>query len=181
MKKWKIISEEDISPSKWFPLFKQSVEIHNGKIIDDFYVSKLGDVSMVIAITKEKKLLLVKQYKHGYGDFTLEFPAGRIQTASTPLDGAKAELKEETGFTAKTYIELGYVVPLPTKDPSRIYGFIATDLTDTNEKQLDVTEMTEVVYLSVEEIDYKINNGEIIGSDTISFYYKAKLKFPELF
>jgi len=78
IKKWELISEVDVSPSKWFPLFKDTVKLPDGKIVDDYYVSKLGDVAMILAITKTKELLFVRQYKHGVQEIILELPAGRI-------------------------------------------------------------------------------------------------------
>ncbi len=181
LQKWKLLKEEDVSPSKWFPLFKHTAELPNGKIVDDYYVAKLGDLSTIIAITESQKILFVKQYKHGVLDLMIELPAGRIRPGLTPLEAAKKEFKEETGFLADKFIEIGYVIPIPSKDPSKVFGFIATGLKDKSETEFDENEDIEILQLSVNEIDEMIKNGEITGSDAIALYYKAKLMFPQLF
>src|SRR3989344_1888754 len=103
LKKWKLISEKDVSPSKWFPLFRDKVELPNGHVVDDYYLSKLGDVGMVIAVTKDKEVLFVNQYKHAAGEIIYELPAGRLDN-NTPLEGAKNELEEETGYVGNEFL-----------------------------------------------------------------------------
>jgi ADP-ribose pyrophosphatase len=181
LKKWQLISEEDISPSPYFPLYKHQVKLPNGKTIPDFYISKLGDVATILAITTDYKILLVRQYKHGLGDITIELPAGRIPQGENPLVTAKRELLEETGFMAKKYLELGGVCPIPSKDGSIAYGFIALNLTNTHKQHLDITEDIEVLQLSNTEIDEFIKEGKIIGSDAIATITLARIKHPELF
>ncbi|MFH1509498.1 MAG: hypothetical protein ABIE68_05005 [bacterium] len=60
MKKWKVIKEEDVSPSKWFPVIRHEVELLEGTIIDDYFFSPLGNVVMVLPITTNNEIVLVK-------------------------------------------------------------------------------------------------------------------------
>ena len=83
MKKWKLIEETDVSPSKWFPIKKHKVELPNGTIIDDYFITTLGNVGMILPITKDNKIVLVKQYKHGVKDVLIELPAGFQQKGKT--------------------------------------------------------------------------------------------------
>jgi ADP-ribose pyrophosphatase len=181
IKKWELLAEEDISPSRFFPLFKHKVKLSNEKVIDDFYLSRLGDVSMVIPITKDKKIVFVRQYKHGAGDILIELPAGRINKNETSKENAMRELIEETGYTPSKIIEVGSkVIPSPTKDTTKVFGFIALDLVK-GEQNLDENEDIEVLEIPIDEIDDYISSGKIIASDTIATLYFAKLKFPEYF
>ena len=79
MLKWEILEEVDISPSPHFPLYKHKVKLPNGRLVNDYYLSKMGDVVMILAITKKKEIVFVRQYKHGAGDVIIELPAGRIK------------------------------------------------------------------------------------------------------
>jgi ADP-ribose pyrophosphatase len=79
IKKWLLLDEEDVSPSPWFPVKKHTVQLANGNIVDDYYFSPLGDVVMVLAITTQNEVVLVKQYKHALGEITLELPGGMQQ------------------------------------------------------------------------------------------------------
>src|SRR4030067_3853160 len=95
IRKWKIIKERDISPSPWFPLFKHKVRLPNGKIINDYYLSKLGDVVMIVPFTKNNEIIFARQYKHGAGEVIIELPAGRIKDGNKPEKEARIELEEE--------------------------------------------------------------------------------------
>src|SRR5690242_19769211 len=97
--KWKLLKTEDVSPSKWFPIENRTYELPNGKIVDDFTVTTLGDVAMIVPITKDGKVVLARQYKPGVDTLTLEFPAGRIEKHHTNiLETAQHELEEEVGI-----------------------------------------------------------------------------------
>ena len=65
LKKWQLLSKRDVSPNSWFPVESRTYRLPNGQIIEDFTVSTIPNVSMVIAITKEQKVVLVHQYKPG--------------------------------------------------------------------------------------------------------------------
>ena len=99
MKKWKLLSTKDISPHKWFPLEMRTYQLPSGKIVDDFSVTTLADVAMIVPVTKEGKVVLVKQFKPGIGDLFIQFPAGRIELEHADLlETAVHELEEETGI-----------------------------------------------------------------------------------
>ena len=65
IQKWKLLSAKDVSPSTWFPIEARTYQLPNGKIIEDFTVTTLADVAMIIPMTTEGKLVLVNQYKPG--------------------------------------------------------------------------------------------------------------------
>jgi 8-oxo-dGTP pyrophosphatase MutT (NUDIX family) len=176
LKKWEIISEEDISPDKWFPLFKHKVRLPNGNIIDDYFISKLGDVAMIIPVTPEQELIFVKQYKHGIREITLEFPAGIVEEGQTPLQAAYSELEQETGIVATNMTLIGELKTLPSKNFANLYGFLAIDVTITKPQNLDVSEEIQVIKLTKEQVDEKILNGEINCSDTIALYALFRLR-----
>ncbi len=180
-KKWELLKEVDISPSPWFPLYKHTVKLPNGKIIDDYYLSKLGDVSMVIAITKNREVVFVKQYKHGAGEAIIELPAGRIRKSNTPQKEAVLELEEETGYRAKNIKYIGYVFVEPSKDTLKTHAFLVKDLEIKHSQKLEETEDIEVILIPINEIDKRIKSGEIAASDTIAVIRLTQLKYPDLF
>lgn len=180
LKKWELLEEQDVSPSRWFPLFKQKVKLPSGKVIDDYYVSRLGDVAMILAITDNQEIVFVRQYKQGAREFILELPAGRLD-GKTPEEGARAELEEETGIKAENLIALGWVHHSATKDSVKVFGFLVTNAIFNSRQKLDETEDIEVVLVPVKDVEEKIKNNELNTSDTNAFLYMAKLKYPELF
>ncbi|MCW3072667.1 MAG: hydrolase [Bacteroidetes bacterium] len=176
IKKWELLSEEEISPSKWFPLFRHTVKLPGGHIMDDYFISKLGDVSMVVPVTENDEFIFVRQYKHGIREITLEFPAGIVEEGQTPLCAAYAELEQETGAAADNIVLLGELKTLPSKNFSTLYGYVAKRAKIIKPQKPDVSEEIEVVMLTAKEVEEKIISGEINCSDTIALYTLYKLK-----
>ena len=86
MEKWKIIEETDISPSKWFPIKKHKVKLPNGKIIDDYYITDLNNVGMVLPITTKNEVVLVKLQNPEENGHPFRFKADRYSGAKrTPI------------------------------------------------------------------------------------------------
>ncbi len=183
MQKWKVLKEEDVSPSKWFPIKKHSVELGNGKIIDDYFISPMGSVVMVLPITKKGEVVLVKQYKHGLGEIVIELPAGFQQECKTLEESAVAELEEEAGIRTdvKNLISLGKNANNPTKIFSVVHGYLAKDLEFNSIQQLDGNEEIEILMVPAKRAIEMAMNGEIWVGDSIIYLLKAFYKYPELF
>ncbi len=180
--KWKVIKSKDVSPSKWFPIIKDDVELPNGKVIE-YYKSQLAPVVMVVAITKANEVIFVRQYKHGIGEICIEFPAGRIEYGQTPEEAAIAELLEETGIAvdAQSLIRIIELWTEPSKSSVRVTGFFVKNVTITGDQQLEESEDIEVLKVPITEIDSFILNNGIYASDTLALLLLAKMKFPATF
>ncbi|OGY27654.1 MAG: hypothetical protein A3F33_02185 [Candidatus Woykebacteria bacterium RIFCSPHIGHO2_12_FULL_43_10] len=175
---WTVLDRRDISPSKWFPLFVERVRLPDGTEID-YYVSQLGDVSMVMPITDKGEVVLVRQYKHGVLKVTLEFPAGRNN--GEPEIGAQRELVEETGARYVSLEHVGTTCSSPSKDSIKTFGYLALGVVLGGEQKLDPTEDIEIVLVPLGKIEGMIMSGEIWCADTIVVYTLVRLKHPELF
>lgn len=184
LKKWQLLEKKDVSPHKWFPIEIRKYKLPNGKIIDDFSVTTIADVSMVVPITKDKKVILVRQFKPGVDEIELEFPAGRIDKQHKDFtDLAQSELEEETGIKVdkKNLQEIAILGGFTTKGSERVHSFLARDCEFNSNQKLDNNEEIEVIKISFSEMDRMITRGEIWTSQTIACWYIAKLKFPEIF
>lgn len=172
IKKWKLISSETAFAEKWFPIRKDTVELPSGEVIDDFFVSPLPDVALVVPVATENRFILCRQYKHGYGDVIVEFPAGYIEENEEPLAAARRELYEETGYRADKMIKLAVTSNNPTKTTSRTYVYLALELQAGNQK-LDENENIEILGATKEEISEMISNAEFPISDSIAAFFLA--------
>jgi 8-oxo-dGTP pyrophosphatase MutT (NUDIX family) len=183
MKKWKIIKKTDVSPSKWFPVFKHTVELPDGKIIDDYFVSPLGDVVMVLPLTTKNEMVLVRQYKHGLGEILIELPAGFRQEGKTLEDSALSELEEEVGIktSADNLIFLGKIANNPTKSALVTNCYLARNLEFNSKQHLDETEDIEIIKVSPRIALEMVKSGEIWVSDSAICILKAFLKYPKIF
>ena len=98
MKPWKLLSSEFLVDAPWLKVAKETCELPNGKVIDDFYTLWQPDWVLILARTKEGKWVMTEQYRHGTGKIALEFPAGIIDKGETPKEAAIRELQEECGY-----------------------------------------------------------------------------------
>jgi len=184
MKNWKILNKTDVSPSHWFPVVKHTVELPNGKIIDDYYVSPMGNVAIVVPITSNNEFVLVKQYKHALGETLIELPAGWQKNGATLPETALAELQEETGIvtTADNLFFLGKTANNPTKTNHVTYGYLARNLEFNNARQnCDITEDIEIIKALPSEVLEMVKNGEIWVADSVVNIIRTLFQFPDIF
>jgi len=115
----------------------------------------------VVAITPEKKIILVKQYRFGSGKITIEIPAGLIDEGEDSGASAIRELQEETGYTTQNWQYLGYVEPNPAFLNNKCHHWLALDVTKTTEPNLDDGEDIGVDLYSFEELADAIREGVV--------------------
>ncbi|MEI6327041.1 MAG: NUDIX hydrolase [Candidatus Roizmanbacteria bacterium] len=181
--KWKLISKKDISPSPWFPLENRTYELPNGHIVDDFFVTTIADAVMIVPITKDKKVVLVNQYKPGLDEVVLEFPAGRLETNDTDrMTRAMHELEEETGISvARDALHpLAVLSAFPTKGSEKLHIYLTYDLEFNASQKLDVTEDIEVVTFTFAEFENAIATGKVWNAGTIAAWQLVKMKYPQV-
>ena len=125
VKLWKIHQSALAFDNPWMKVRKDSVELPNGKMIDDYFLWLEGDVAFVVPVTPDGKFLLVRQYKHGVGQPIIEFPAGMVDPGELPVHAAHRELAEETGYTTPALSLIGKLVNSPTKVVGLHYVYLA--------------------------------------------------------
>jgi len=127
-----------------------------------------GAVS-IIAVTKEGELVLVRQYRYPLGVETLEIPAGKIDADELPIDTAKRELEEETGYRTENIRLIGSHATEPGFTNVIIHQFLALDLhIFENRLMPDDGEFVEVLLASRESALSMVANGEIIDLKTVN-------------
>lgn len=183
IKPWKLLSVKDVSPSKWFPIEERTYELPNGKIIDDFSVTTLADVSMIVPITTDKKVVMVRQFKPGVGDLFIQFPAGRLESHHESMEQlALHELEEESGIRAQE-TQLHYVGKMngfSTKATEVVYVYVAEQCEFNSSQHLDNTEEIEILTYTPSEIESLIIDGTIWAADAIAAWELTKKKYPQL-
>lgn len=145
----------------------------------DFYVIESNEWVNIIPLTADHQVVMVKQYRHGSGEITLEIPGGLIDSGDTPEKAAARELLEETGFQAGEMLEIGVVNPNPALFNNRCYTFLAKDLKKIRDPMLDQTEDIEVVLIPLSEIPERIRTGKIDHAIVITAFAHYFLRYPE--
>jgi ADP-ribose pyrophosphatase len=162
IKEWKTISSSVVfEASPWFKIIQDTVELPNNRIVDDYYRIEARDYVLIYARSNEGKVLVERQYKHGLGKITNTFPAGFVDKGEKPLNAAKRELLEETGFHAKIWKHIGTFTLDGTRNYGRAHYFIAEGLKQVAEPQQSDMEELEVSFLSIDELLSAIAQGEL--------------------
>lgn len=146
-----------------------------------FDVLECLDWVNIVAINKNSEIVLVKQYRHGTDEITIEIPGGAVEPNEDMLIAAKRELLEETGHSSNNWHYLGEVTPNPAFISNRCQTYLALDCEKTHELNLDPFEEIELLYVEKSKLDEMVSSGEIHHSLVIAalHYYhlfKNKLK-----
>ena len=178
---WEVISSEHLIKKKWISIRADKCKMPSGKIIDPFYVYEFPNWVTVVAITKNKEVVLVRQYRHGCGKSILELPAGVIdETDLSPLEAAKRELIEETGYTSDEFIQTCIVSANPSTHNNVTFCFLATNVELTEETNLDDTEEIEVVLKPLDEVIEALKNNEFLQSLHVSALFQALIHLNKI-
>ena len=169
---WKIVSSIKVKAYEIFTLRKDQARSPRTGNVHDFYVLETTDWVNIIPITKKNEVVLVRQYRHGIQDVTLEIPGGIIENNDSPEIAARRELREETGYMASEMIFLGTVLPNPAFLNNRCYTYLAPDVIFNGELEQDDKEDIEVVLRPAAEIPQLIQSGEICHSLIIAAFYR---------
>lgn len=146
--KWEIRNSKHIVHDKWLKLRADSCSMPNGTIVEPYYVFEYPTWVNIFGITSNNEVLLVKQYRHGIQEVVTELPSGCVEeTDKSPLDAAKRELLEETGYTSNNFIQTCVISANPSNHNNQTYCFLATDLKKVSETSLDESEEIETVLM----------------------------------
>ena len=174
-KSWKLLKSTVVLDNPWYKVRKDQVQLPNGLIIKDYFVSELKNVAIIFALTKEKEVVFVKQYRHPVQKVHLELPGGVYSARESAKDVARHELLEETGYKAKKLIFLGKILEYPTKDSHEINLFLAKNVIPTKLKNPEITEDIEIVLIPIDKLLQLIKNGQIFVGGSIACIIKSLL------
>jgi len=135
-----------------------------------------GGSSVVMPIDEKGRALLARQYRLPARDYLWEIPAGRMDPGETPLAGAKRELKEETGLTAKKWTKLFGLYMRPGFLAEKMHIYVAQELKQGKTQFMD-DERIESKWFTPKEMNEMIKTGKIIDGKTISAWLAWRTLF----
>jgi len=127
--------------------------------------------AVAILPLNDDRCKLLKQYRYAIDQYIYEAPAGTMEPGEDPLKTAHRELIEETGFTATTIVQKGFIYTTPGYTDERIYLFEARNLSPSQEYGKDEDEIIEVVDVATKDLATMIHDGIIVDAKTICLIY----------
>lgn len=168
---WELVENRE---DRKYGLF--SVNIHKSRSprtgqMHEFQVLESPDWVAVIAVTPDNQVVMVRQFRHGTGELSLEPPGGLVKEGQAPEQSAREELEEETGYQAEALDFLGWMHPMPAIFANRFYVYLARNVTPTGRLNPDETEEVETVLVPLDQIRDYIRSGRITCSVQIAALY----------
>ena len=161
MEHWKTLNRQTIlDHSKFLRVENHTVQLPDGRIIEDWPWIITPDYANVVAETKDGRFLCFRQYKYGIGGVSLAPVGGHLDPGEAPLAAAKRELLEETGYTAVDWIHLGQFAVDSNRGGATGYLFLARQAHPIAEPDADDLEEQELLQLTRAELETALRNGE---------------------
>ena len=145
----------------WLKVRKDFVKLPNGTEISDFYVTESPDWVNVIAMTTDGEFIVEEQYRHGIQKVCFELCAGMVDEGESPLEAAKRELLEETGYSGGNWTAFGTSVPNASGSTIKCYHFLATDVECNQSPKPEQTEDIKLHLLTEQELKQIMLDGRI--------------------
>lgn len=170
-----MVASEEIFDGHVVHLFKDTVELPNGKHAVRETIRHIGAVA-IVPLTDDGKVIVERQFRYPLGCVITEIPAGKLDSKDEDrLAAAKRELEEETGYTAEEWIDLGDYYPAAAYTDERISLYLAKGL-QHGERNLDEDEFLNVLAVDLEELVADVLNGTITDGKTQAALLKTYLR-----
>jgi len=175
-KNWKLLKSEIVYKDPVLLVEHRDFHYSKNDSVGKFTIVKMRSWAVIVPVTKEGKLVLVKQYRVGTLQAAYEFPGGALEGDEDRAFGAARELKEETGYEGELTL-LSDARPNPAFMDNYCYVYLAEKCEKTSGLHLDPFEDLEPEEFSVEEVEQMILDGRIAHSISMAAYgcYKAFL------
>ena len=174
---WKVLASEYLFNEPWLTIRKEKCELPDGRLMPAYYVLEYPSWVSAFALTKDNKVVMVKQYRHGLGVVSTELPGGVVDKGETPEVAIARELKEETGYVFQSFEFMGKVSANPATSNNYMYMYLAKEGEKVTEQSLDATEDVEVVVYTIDELKQLVKENKIVQAlhTTTIFYALEKL------
>lgn len=172
IKRWQKIASRTVADFRIFQLREDTSLSPRTGADYRFFVLDTPDWINILPLTRDGEAILIRQYRHGTEEVTLEIPGGMVDvTDKSPALSAQRELLEETGYMAEEIIHLGSVAPNPAILSNSCHTYLALNVRQISQPQLDGAEDIEIEIVKAEDLPYLVTSGQITHALTIAAFY----------
>lgn len=165
---YQIVNSKILFDHPWARIIVDTIQ-HHGIEQPYFYLASPVEAVATIGLSPQEEIILTRQYRHPVGKVIYDLPAGRLEPGEEPMDGARREFEEETGYYPNHIEWLGYYNQFPGTLRAATNLFFAKDLVPTHQS-LDVGEELDIQLKAIPEVLSMVLKGEIIdGSLQLGF------------
>lgn len=163
MKLWKTLTKQIVfERSPWIKLEEHKIELPDGKVLDGWIWIDTPDFIIVIAIDIQERFLVFEQTKYASPGITLAPVGGYIQAGEEPLEAAKRELLEETGFKAEEWSSLGSFMTDANRGNGKGHYFMARNAYKTDQIALsDDLEEQRLLFFTAAELQKALDMNQV--------------------
>jgi ADP-ribose pyrophosphatase len=174
-KKPEVLSSKYVMKTPWWKMRKDTLRFRDGSVAP-WYVKEVGNVGRIFCVTKDKKVILVRQYKHGARRVITELPTGLIDKKDKSVKyGTLRELREETGYAAlsKDVQKIAVHEVSQTGTEARVHLFFGRNAWKEGEPEDNPHEDGEVALASFSQVLQYVRDGTIDAAGQIAAVYTA--------
>ena len=174
--KWQKLASKYLVREKWATLRVDTCKLQNGAIKDDYYVLEYPNWVNAVALTKENKIILVRQYRFAADIISLEIPGGVIDDGETPEVAIVRELQEETGYSFESCELIATLYPNPATSTNKTFTYLLKGGIKSHAQHLDEHEILNVEEYTIEEVKQLLKDNKIDQALHVAGLYYGLMK-----